>query len=123
MSSIKVFYDGQCGACRFEINFYKKLTTNTPIEWLDITKEPSHLETINLSYQEAMKSLYILDKTKKLHNGVDAFCIIWSAIPWLSWVPYLIKLPIVYQSCWIIYTIFAYLRFRWHGYHKCEFPK
>ncbi len=122
MSAITVFYDGKCGACRFEINFYKKFKPIIPINWIDITKDPDSLKTIDISYQEAMKTLYVLDQHEKLHDGVDAFCIIWAAITWLSWVPKLVKLPLVYQSCWIVYTTFAYLRFRWYGYDKCEHP-
>ena len=38
---IKVLYDGKCGLCNKEINYYKKIANNKNFKWLDIANNLS----------------------------------------------------------------------------------
>ena len=46
MDNIKVFYDGKCGLCSKEINYYKKISPDNLFEWYDIATNPKALKDI-----------------------------------------------------------------------------
>ena len=118
MKPIQVFFYGNYLDYHLEITFYQRLKQKTPIKWIDISKKPDSLKKINKSTQEAQKTLFALDQNETLHEGLDAFCLIWETIQWLSWIPKLVRLPFVYQSCWIVYTISANMRFHLYRLRK-----
>ena len=45
---IKVLYDGKCGLCNKEINYYKKIANNKNFKWLDIANNPRDLKEFNI---------------------------------------------------------------------------
>ncbi|MBI60585.1 hypothetical protein CL657_05160 [bacterium] len=118
MKPIQIFFYGNYLDYRLEITFYQRLKQKTPIKWIDISLRPDLLKIINKSTQEAQKTLFALDQNETLYEGLDAFCLIWETIQWLSWIPKLVRLPLVYQSCWIVYTISANMRFRLYRLRK-----
>ena len=48
MDSIKVFYDGKCGLCSKEINYYKRIAPKNTFEWYDIAKNQNDLKHIKV---------------------------------------------------------------------------
>ena len=54
MDLIKVFYDGKCGLCSKEINYYKKIAPKNTFEWYDIATNQNDLKHIKVSQYDAL---------------------------------------------------------------------
>jgi predicted DCC family thiol-disulfide oxidoreductase YuxK len=108
---IKVFYDGKCGLCRREIEYYKSIQPPNVFEWIDITIDSSQLETMGVTYSDGLKLLHVLDSDNKLHIGVDAFIIIWRHINHFKILSIFVSLPIVRYFANYFYRVFATWRF------------
>mgnify|MGYP001196128199 FL=1 len=117
---MKVFYDGKCSACTIEIGYYKYLKTTEPIEWIDIHQQMAVLKQYNLTFEQSMKTMHVLDSQNQFHKGIDAFIMIWSVLPLWRWFSVVIRFPIFYHVSYILYEMYAFCRYRWHGYHKCS---
>ena len=115
-----VLYDEKCGICKKEINFYKKVDKKSRIDWLDIHEIRHELNKYNLTFDEAMKSFHLFDENNKMYVGVDAFIQIYKYLPGWNLLANVISLPIIYHLAILGYKLFAFLRYRYHGYHKCE---
>ena len=46
---ITIFYDGKCGLCSREINYYKKIAQVDKFQWLDIATNPAPLKPLKIS--------------------------------------------------------------------------
>ena len=57
----RVYYDGQCGLCRREIDYYKKIAPDALFEWIDVTRDASSLDALGVSYVQALKLLHVVD--------------------------------------------------------------
>ena len=84
MNLVKVFYDGKCGLCSKEINYYIKIAPSNTFEWLDIANNPSELKNIKISQHDALMFLHAQDENLKLKVGVDAFILMWSKLKYLA---------------------------------------
>ena len=73
MKLIQIFYDGKCGLCSKEINYYKKVSPKNIFKWNDIANNPKELKQIGVSQYDALMYLHALDKNKNPKIGVDAF--------------------------------------------------
>ena len=78
MKLTKVFYDGKCGLCSKEINYYKKIAPKNIFEWHDIASNPKKLKEIQVSQYDALMYLHATDQKSNLKVGVDAFILIWE---------------------------------------------
>jgi len=112
MSLVKVFYDGKCGLCSKEINYYIKIAPPNIFEWLDIANNPGDLKKIKVSQYDALMFLHAKDENLKLKIGVDAFILIWSKLKYWRLLSLIIKLPLIYQCTKIVYRAFAKYRFK-----------
>ena len=112
MGSIKVFYDGKCGLCSKEINYYKKIAPKNTFDWYDIATNQNDLKHINVSQYDALMYLHVLDKQSKLNIGVDAFISIWSQLKFWNLLSILIKAPLIYSLAKFMYKKFAGYRFK-----------
>lgn len=109
---ITVYYDGKCGLCSKEINYYKTLPTTTEFDWQDITISGEELEKEGISYSQGLKLLHAKDHDGKLHIGVDAFILIWKQFKYWRILGALIGLPIIKQLAQLAYKSFAHWRFK-----------
>jgi predicted DCC family thiol-disulfide oxidoreductase YuxK len=112
MNLVKVFYDGKCGLCSKEINYYIKIAPLNTFEWLDIANNPSELKNIKISQHDALMFLHAQDENLKLKVGVDAFILMWSKLKYWRLLSLIIKLPLIYQCTKIVYRTFAKYRFK-----------
>ena len=71
-----IFYDGKCGLCSREINYYKKIAQSDKFRWLDIATDPTPLKPLKISQADGLRRLHGLDSEGHLHVGVDAFLFI-----------------------------------------------
>ncbi|MDA9632133.1 DUF393 domain-containing protein [Alphaproteobacteria bacterium] len=112
MNLTKVFYDGKCGLCSKEINYYKKIAPKNIFEWYDIATKPHDLRRIKVSQYDALMYLHAIDQNANLKIGVDAFILIWSKLRFWNLLSILLSLPIIYSLAKVIYNAFASYRFK-----------
>ena len=108
---INVFYDDRCPLCTREIEYYKKITPPSTINWYGISKHEETLKKHGISLIESLKLLHATNQEGKMKIGVDAFILIWQNLPRWNWLATVIKLPIIYQISGALYAFFAERRF------------
>jgi len=109
---IKVFYDGKCGLCLKEINYYRKIAPVGVFDWQDITESDDDLKKEGVSLSEGLKLLHAKDEQGLVHIGVDAFILIWKQLKWWHILAVFVGLPIIYQITSALYRYFANWRFK-----------
>lgn len=109
---ITVFYDGKCGLCSKEINYYRKIAPNDIFDWQDITKSADELKKEGISLTEGLKLLHAKDEKGLMHVGVDAFILIWMQLRQWRFLATFVRLPAIHQIANIAYTAFANWRFK-----------
>ena len=112
MDFIKVFYDGKCGLCSKEINYYKRIAPKNIFEWHDIASNPNILKDIRISQYDALMYLHAMDQKSNLKIGVDAFILIWDKLKYWKILSILVRTPIIYSIAKITYKLFANYRFK-----------
>ena len=109
---ITVFYDGKCGLCSKEINYYRKIAPLGVFVWQDINQLKDQLAKEGLTLSEGLKILHVKDDKGKLHKGVAAFILIWQQLPAWRLLAIIIALPLIRQTANLAYQIFANWRFK-----------
>lgn len=114
----QIYYDGKCGLCSREINYYRDRDKNHSIEWIDVTSEPECLQQDGISLATALKHMHARRDDGRLVKGVDAFIAIWQHIPGWQTVARLAALPVIRQCLDVGYELFAWFRFK--SYRHCR---
>ncbi|MEM7616837.1 MAG: DUF393 domain-containing protein [Pseudomonadota bacterium] len=109
---ITVFYDGKCGLCRKEIDYYRKIAPKDIFDWQDITESADSLNKEGISLSQGLKFLHVRDNNGHLNIGVDAFILIWRQMKYWRILAFFVGLPIIKQIANIVYRIFANWRFK-----------
>ncbi len=104
----KVYFNNSCSICRFEINHYKKITSN--IDWIDISSNKNTKKDTNLDERFLLRRLHLF-KNNTLYSGIDALIELWIEIPRYKFLGNLLKKPVIYQISWIFYEIIAIILF------------
>jgi predicted DCC family thiol-disulfide oxidoreductase YuxK len=80
---LRVYYDGACSLSRTRIAIYKLAARRAalPVAWHDLAQEPDALAEFGLADEEARARLHVVDADGALFAGVDAFALLWSALP------------------------------------------
>jgi predicted DCC family thiol-disulfide oxidoreductase YuxK len=108
---LTVYYDGKCGLCRQEIEYYKKIAPANAFVWLDIANDPTSLAALRISQADALRRLHARDAFGVMHVGAAAFIAIWQRLAYWRYLALLMKLPLVLPLVSIIYNRFADHRF------------
>lgn len=109
---ITVYYDGKCGLCSKEINYYKKISPPNVFRWINIMDSVVELNKKGIKLTQALKILHAIDDKGKIHAGIDAFILIWSQLKRWRMLAKLIKIPLIYQAASFAYLTFAKWRFK-----------
>lgn len=118
---ITVFYDGKCGLCRREIEYYKRIAREGRFHWIDITTMPEPFTQRGYRVGDGLLALHVEDDTGYIHKGVKAFTVIWHALPpFWSLLARLVELPILLPLAEKLYATFAIWRFKKLGYDSCK---
>ncbi|WP_422020541.1 thiol-disulfide oxidoreductase DCC family protein [Roseibium sp.] len=115
---ISVYYDGKCGLCSKEINFFKRRTPKHPILWHDIANDPAQLEGTGVSQAEALMFMHVRDAEGVMRTEVDAFIALWRQFSGWSFLSRFVSLPGIYQLAGVLYRVFAKVRF--NRYPHCQ---
>ncbi len=81
-----MFYDGGCPLCSREVDHYRQLDKLGRIKWVDIHAEPDVVDTLGVTYQQAMARLHVRDRTGRVQTGAWAFAAIWEELPYYRWL-------------------------------------
>lgn len=109
---ITVFYDGKCGLCSKEINYYRNIAPDGVFNWQDITVSAEDLKKEGIRLCEGLKLLHAKDISGKIYIGVDAFILIWKQLKHWKLLAAIISLPLIRQATNFVYKIFASWRFK-----------
>ena len=108
---LTVFYDGKCGLCSREINYYKSIAPVNSFYWFDIATDPKPLASLKISQSDALRRLHTLDEAGQLYVGVPAFISIWQRLHYWRLLALLMKLPFLVLLATFVYNRFADYRF------------
>lgn len=108
-SITKIFVDGNCIVCDFEISHYKRLAPER-FQIVDISDQNFNAESFGLTAEAVNKHMHVMTPSGSIVKGVDAFAHIWSCLPHYQIPSKVIKWPLVYNVAQIGYWLFAEIR-------------
>ena len=108
---LKVLYDGKCGICRKEIEYYQKIASPERFQWFDITSESAILAEYKLRLADVLLVLHTIDEQNNIYTGVDSFIKIWQRLPYWRFLAKIANLPFIKSTLAWLYKIFAERRF------------
>ena len=117
LNTIKVYFDGNCGLCSKEINYYRKIDKKNIFEWVNIYIHDTDLKKLGITKSEALMELHALYENCKMYKGVDSFILIWRNISFFwSILGILVSFYPIYLIAKFAYRKFAIQRFNKLGY-------
>ena len=106
------FYDGGCPICRREIAHYRRLDRRSAIDWRDIVADPGALANTGIDWEDAMRRFHALDSTGRVRSGVDAFAVVWEALPGWCWLARAVRGLGLVRPLDAVYRWYARRRYR-----------
>ncbi|XP_056094188.1 uncharacterized protein LOC130072897 isoform X1 [Rhinichthys klamathensis goyatoka] len=118
--SVRVLYDGECPICVKEIRLLQFLQRNRAekVDFVDISLPEYDGTKYGVSYEIAMEEMTVIDTNNKIHRGVPAFTVMYSAVG-LGWLGRFISLPLIRPVMDRAYVMFARNRLKWTGREGC----
>lgn len=108
---LTVYYDGKCGLCRREIEYYKRVAPADRFVWLDIATDPASLADFDISQADALRRLHARDASGVVYVGVAAFIAIWQGLNYWRYLAMIVNLPFLKPLAAFTYDRFADYRF------------
>jgi len=108
---LTVYYDGKCGLCRREIEYYKRVAPADRFVWLDIATDPASLADLDISQADALRRLHARDASGVVYVGVAAFSAIWQGLNYWRYLAMIVNLPLLKPLAAFTYDRFADYRF------------
>lgn len=108
---LTVYYDGKCGLCRREIEYYKRVAPPGGFLWQDIANDPASLTDLDVSQADALRRLHARDAAGTVYVGVAAFIAIWQGLNYWKYLALIFKLPLLKAIASVVYDRFADYRF------------
>jgi len=109
---LAVFYDGSCLVCSREIDHYRTLDHAGRLQFVDISAPDFQAGRDGPTSEQLQARMHVRDASGRYWSGVDAFPIIWQALPGRGYrcLACAVKLPLLNQLAKLGYALFA--RFR-----------
>jgi len=120
-NKVKIFYDGLCHLCSYEMEHYQKLSGSENLEFVDITHPDFVASDYNLDPTQVQKALHVIDKDGHLRTAVDAFIAIWETLPGYISVARIASVKPVKAIMTLGYHAFAKIR-RYLPKKSCRIP-
>ncbi|MCF7969378.1 MAG: DUF393 domain-containing protein [Methylococcaceae bacterium] len=114
-TTMTVLYDGGCPLCSREINHYRRIAGELPIEWMDVTWSEADLGRFDLGREEALQLFHVVDANGVMQVGAQAFIALWAVLPGYRWLAKLCRGLGVAPLLEFIYVRFA----GWHYRRRC----
>ncbi|MEM8958556.1 MAG: DUF393 domain-containing protein [Pseudomonadota bacterium] len=98
----EIIYNGSCPICSREIAAYERYASirNLPLDFTPL--DEADLAAHGLSAEDAARRLHIV-QDGRLVSGVEAFALLWDAMPRFRWLAQLVRLPVVRPLAGVIY--------------------
>lgn len=88
----RVLYNETCPVCRFEIGVYRRRAV---AEGLPIRFDPlDRASDWSLTPDQAARELHVW-QDGRVHSGLEAFRVLWSALPGWRWLARVTGLPLI----------------------------
>jgi predicted DCC family thiol-disulfide oxidoreductase YuxK len=105
----KIFVDGNCIVCDFEISHYKRAAPEL-FEIVDISDPSFDAKAFGLNTEAVNKHMHVQTPEGQVKIGVEAFAHIWSRIPKYALAHKFVGLPGVNSLAKLGYVAFAEVR-------------
>jgi predicted DCC family thiol-disulfide oxidoreductase YuxK len=102
----KIFVDGNCIVCDFEISHYKRIAPEL-FEIIDISHPDFDATKFRLKKEDVNLNMHAFTPNGELKIGIDAFAHIWSRIQKYNLAAKAIELPVINQLAKMGYFVFA----------------
>lgn len=94
-SGLKVYYDGACPICVREMKSYMRMDRARRVEWFDITDQDEALLAEGVDPVKALHELHVRRADGSIAVGVDAFILLWKAVPLMRPIAWFVGLPLI----------------------------
>ncbi len=105
----KIFVDGNCVVCDFEISHYKRIAPDL-FEIVDISNPQFDAAAHGLTTEAVNKHLHVQTPSGEFVKGVAAFSHIWNQIPQYRLASRIVDLPGINTLARGGYAVFAFIR-------------
>ena len=102
---LTVLYDGACPLCRREIGVYRRLPSDQPLCFADVSDTALDLPA-DVTRQQLLARFHVRRADGQLLSGAAAFIALWATLPVWRWLARLGRLP---GMTWVMER--AYLAF------------
>lgn len=111
-SQLKIFYDGGCKVCAWEVQKYLKLDHQRKLGVIDIDAPGFKAEAYGLDRAAVRKYFHVLTTDERVISGVDAFVEIWKTLdtPVLKRAAKFARLSPVHSLLRLGYEAFVWVR-------------
>ena len=88
MKKLTMFYDGLCPLCQAEILFLSRRNESGLLRFVDVNSTQYSADTVGVTCQQALDSMYAQYDDGELINGVDVFTAAYERanLPKLAWL-------------------------------------
>ncbi len=88
MKILTMYYDGLCPLCQAEILFLSRRNTAGLLSFVDVNSTQYSADSVGVSCQQALDSMYAQYEDGELINGVDVFSAAYQRanLPTLAWL-------------------------------------
>lgn len=104
MSKIEILYNGECPICSREIAGYQRMSEAAalPLRFDDLHGADT-LARWGVTAEDAAKRLHVREPDGRIVSGVDAFIVLWRALPRLQWLARIVSVPGIYWAATKLY--------------------
>lgn len=107
---MKVFFDGACYLCSFEMKqYYRENLKQKKIEFVNIASEDFDEKAYSLQERPYNKYMHVQDEEGNIQTKVDAFRAIWRVLGYKK-ILFISNLFFVKPILSLFYEIFAFIR-------------
>ena len=115
-----VIYDGHCRICTGQIQRLARWDTRGSLAYLSLHDPEVARRWPDLSYDELMKNMYVVDQQGNRHRGAAAIRYLSRRLPWLWWLAPVLHIPGTLPIWQALYQQVAKRRYRFGRIESCE---
>ncbi|MHA6324565.1 thiol-disulfide oxidoreductase DCC family protein [Roseivivax sp. CAU 1753] len=103
---LTVIYNDTCPICAREVRSYKAITRrhDLPIRYQGLSE--GDMAAWGLTRRDAARRFHVV-RQGVIHDGVDAFALIWDEMPQFRWLARLVRLPGIHRVAVLLYDHIA----------------
>ncbi len=103
MSQVTVWYDGACPLCTAEIGLMRRLDKNRRIAFVDVASDDAFCP---IDRAELLARFHAQETGKPVVSGAAAFGAMWRALPILSPLGHILRVPVflaVFEQAYLLW--------------------